>query len=132
MAVPHEEAGDVEVRLDSGKAAGIHEDGILGPGFPCFRRNGAAAKLRSSVRADLDRLPVDHLELHLVDVDGMGILGEVVDLPHFCYSSIGSENGVLRDSLHPLLRGRGDDTLAAHGRYTEQTLGRTEGNLRAR
>ena len=71
VAVPDEEPGVVEARLDAGDLVGVGDDRVLVAGLP---RLGGPSR-------SAERLPVHDLELHLVDVDRVGVLGEVVDLP---------------------------------------------------
>jgi hypothetical protein len=72
LAVPDEQAGPLIGRLDAGALAGVGDDGLLAAGLP---RLGAAGG------AGLDVLAVDDVEGDLVDVDRVGVLGEVVYFP---------------------------------------------------
>src|SRR6266508_360290 len=90
VAVPHVQAGEVELGLDPGDLLRVGDDGVLVAGLPALRRSG-----RSLGR--LERLAVDDLELHLVDVDGVGVFGEVVELPDLG----GSQRRVLGDRIVP-------------------------------
>lgn len=70
VAVEDEQAGTVEQRLDPGDLVRVGDHGVLATGLPALRRPWVAA----------DWLPLHHLEGDLVDVNRMGIGGEVVDL----------------------------------------------------
>lgn len=87
-----------EPHAQAGHLAGVGHDGVLPA---ALRRLGAA---RMAVHLDLpvhlvhvDRLAIDHLEVQGVDVDGMGVLGGVVELPHLG----GAQVRRLRHGLHP-------------------------------
>ena len=57
---------------------------------------------RHAVGIRLQLLPVDDLELHQVNMDGMGVGGEVIDLPDLG----GTQVRVLGDGVHELQRYR--------------------------
>ena len=90
VAVPDIQASDVEPGLDAGDLVRIGDDRVLEARLPGFRRSGGSA----------ERLPVDDLELHQVDVDGVGVGREIVDLPRFG----GADGRVLADVIHPQQR----------------------------
>src|SRR5206468_12370112 len=89
MAVPHVEAGQIEPGLHPGDLPGVGDHGVLVAGLPALRSSGGTA--------GAEPLPVDDLELNLVNVDGVSVHGEVVDLPDLR----GAESRVLRDRLVP-------------------------------
>src|SRR5262249_7812570 len=66
VAVPDVLARQVELRLNASHLVRIGDDGILATGLPGLRPAGIAS---------------EHLELHLMDVDGVGVVAEVGDLP---------------------------------------------------
>src|SRR6185369_2525560 len=124
VAVPDKETGDVELGLHAGNHTRIDEDGVLGPGFPGLGPgNSAGDELRSSIRRDINRLAVDYFELRLMNVNRVGVLGEIVDLPGLG----GAECRVLGDWVHPLLRCGRNDTLD-YARRAEQRLDRRKGD----
>ena len=92
VAMPDVEARQVEQGLDPGDLARVGDDGVLEARLPAFRRSGST----------VNRLAVDHLELHLVDVDGVRVLGEIVYLPDLDRT----ERRVLGDQIVPTQRDR--------------------------
>ena len=81
--MPHIESRAVIEGFDSRDLSWVGYERILQARLPGLRPARCAA----------ERLTGEHLELHLVDVDRVGVLGEVVDLPQFD----GSERDLLRD-----------------------------------
>src|SRR3954454_5085657 len=85
VAVPDELAGSAELRPNPGHLAGIGGHGLLEAGLPRFARTRTSdepsRRFGLSFGVDHQALTVDHLERRLVDVDGVGVGGEVVDLP---------------------------------------------------
>src|SRR6266511_5392413 len=71
VAVPHVQAREIEQRLDPRDLVRVSDDRVLVARLPTL----------GGSRATFERLAVHHLELHLVDVGGVGVLGEVVDFP---------------------------------------------------
>jgi hypothetical protein len=69
--MPDEEPRVIEARFDAGDLVGVGDDRVLVAGLPRLRLSGPPVK----------RFPVQHLKLHLVDVDRVGVLGEVVQFP---------------------------------------------------
>src|SRR3970282_60978 len=67
VAMPDIQAGEVEQCFDPGDLTRIGDDGVLVARLPSLRRSSTAAA---------NCLPVDYLELDLVDVDGVSVLGE--------------------------------------------------------
>src|SRR6266702_1065533 len=124
VAVPEKKSGDVELGLHACKHARVDEDGVLGPDFSSLWRRGCTAELGRSIRSDRDRLAVDYFELHLVDMNRMGVLGEIVDLPGLR----GSERRVLGDGVHKLSRCWRDDPFVAHACRAEERLDRCIGD----
>src|SRR5918995_1561876 len=121
VAVPHELARSVEPDAYPGDLPGICDDGVLEPDLPRLRwLRGTRGSHGLSVFVHDDVLAVHHLEVHLVDVHGVGVLRRVVELPH-----LGRTDGrVLAHRVHPQPLGphpRGDVWIAGDG--AEQGLG---------
>src|SRR6266545_3913678 len=108
--MPDEASGTVVRRLDAGDLAGVGDDGVLASRFP---------GLRAASLARLDALALDDVELDLMDVDRVGVLGEVVHLPHLG----GAERRVLGDWVVPL---EGDAVASGDG--AEQRMPRPKGS----
>src|SRR5215207_10480937 len=79
VAVPDEQAGAVEERLHARDLAGVGDHGVLATELPALGRTGDA----------VERLAVFYLEGDLVDVDRVGVLGEVVELPDLDRADLG-------------------------------------------
>src|ERR687898_565322 len=94
VAVPHELARSVEPDAYPGDLPGICDDGVLEPDLPRLRwLRGTRGSHGLSVFVHDDVLAVHHLEVHLVDVHGVGVLRRVVELPH-----LGRTDGRVSDS----------------------------------
>src|SRR5262249_13479149 len=78
VAVPDEATRGAELRLDTRDLTRVGDDCVLEPGLSRLRRPGRPDE-RTGGR--VERLPVDHLELHRVYVNGMCVLGIVEDIP---------------------------------------------------
>ena len=66
VAVPDVEARKIEQGFDPGDLARIGDDGVLEACLPAFRRAAIIA---------FKWLALHHLELHLMNVNGVGVLG---------------------------------------------------------
>ena len=102
VAMPNEQAGTVEERLHACDFAGVGDHGVLAAALPALRGAGDAFK----------RLPVHHLEGDLVDVDRVGVRGEVVELPDLDRAN----RGVLGRRLVPA------EWMSGNSWYFEPTL----------
>jgi hypothetical protein len=88
MAVPDEQTRIIEQGLDPCDFGRISDDHVFETPFPVFRRPPSPA---------IKFLAIDYLKLHLVDMDGMSICIEVVDLPDLD----GVQGRVLRNRIVP-------------------------------
>src|SRR5690348_12167920 len=100
MTVPDVQAGQIERRLDTSHLPGIRYHRVFAACLPRLRRNRSACQLDwcdNLVVECTQRLPIDHLEHNLMQMNRVCVGGEIEDLPHFCRA-----NGwVLGDTLHP-------------------------------
>src|SRR3972149_5757922 len=87
VTMPDKCAWCVELCPDAGDLARIGGDRVLEADLPGLRRPHIAAELDgvhrlTCPRIEYQRLPVHHFKRHLVDMHGVGIGCEVVELPH--------------------------------------------------
>ena len=79
--------GDVKLGLESGDLAWVSDERVFEAGFPRVGRYWVVRQLsrcqRHSIRVRRQRLPVYYLEHHLMKMNRMGVLGEVVHFPEF-------------------------------------------------
>src|SRR6185369_5341761 len=87
VAMPDESARDIERGFDPSDLPWISNDHVSETGFPWLRWQRVAHQLgwrqRHAFLVRDQRLPIDNLKLHLVEVNRMSVLGEVVQLPQF-------------------------------------------------
>ena len=67
---------------DGGGFARVHPNGFLPASLVGVRHSRLAGELQFA-RYSFERLPLDDLDVNQVEVNGMGIPGEIEDLPNF-------------------------------------------------
>src|SRR5512132_641942 len=98
MAVPHIQSAEIEGGADAGNLARIGNNCIFRTYLP---------RLSRPRRARSDPLPIDDAELNLMQVNRMGVVGEVMNVPKFRRAGL----WVFGDRIVPSLR---DGLLPAH------------------
>ena len=83
--MPDVAAGEsLKVDDDPGNHSRIGPHRVLPAGFVCIRRNGLGGIPQLAVvqiRENIERAAIEDLESHQVEMDGMGILGQIDQAP---------------------------------------------------
>ena len=87
VAVPDIQTGEIEQRFDPCDLSRVRNHGVLEARFPVFWRAGNA----------VERLTIDDLKLHFVNVNRVSVFREVVYLPDFD----GVQGRILCDRIPP-------------------------------
>src|SRR5512144_78159 len=112
MAVPDVLAGQVEQCLHASDLAGVGDDSVL---------ESRLGGVRGSRVTRIHRLAIDDLELHLVNVNGVRIRGEIVDFPDLDRV----QRRVLGDRVVPAQRNPG--AVRGHRAQQRAAIGVTPG-----
>ena len=93
----------VKLHDHRGHFSRVHPDGLLPANFVGIRESFCPRCGGKSRRRCIERRPLDDLDVHQVEVDWMGVTGEVVDIPDFQRANVGILCGPHRGKRVPRL-----------------------------